>query len=105
MADRVGALSPAVAEHDVMDVPVATPVTADTGHASDAGVGNRTVQASATSLPNQESQIKIAPLQYIDVLIGERFWPALVVSGAEVPLIHRRVIGETHIPTDCWSCC
>jgi len=39
-ANLVEALTLAVAEHDVMDVPVATPVTADTGQASDAGVGN-----------------------------------------------------------------
>jgi len=99
MADRVESLSPAVAEHDVMDVPVATPVTAVTRQANDADVDTRTVQASATSLPSPQSHIKIAPLQYMDVFIGERCWPALVDSAAEVPLIHRRVLGETHIPT------
>jgi len=78
---------------------VATPVTVGTCQASDAGVGNRTVQASAASLPSQQSQIRIAPLQNMDMFIGERCWPALVDSGAEVPLIHRRVLGETHIPT------
>jgi len=40
--------------------------------------------------PGHEQTLEIATLQYMDVFIGD--------SGAEVPLKHHRVLGETHIP-------
>ena len=65
----------------------------------------------ANALPNQAAQIKLAPLQYMDVFIANQCWPALVDSGAEVPLIHRRVLGNADVfdcrqhlySTHCWS--
>jgi hypothetical protein len=35
----------------------------------------------------------------MDVYIGGQCWPALIDSGAEVPVIHRRVLGEAEVST------
>jgi hypothetical protein len=78
-----------------MEIPMAE-ITCQTVAAC---VGNETAQASATSLPSLHGKIKIAPLQPMNVYIGKKCWPALVDSGAEVPLIHRRVLGETNVST------
>ena len=57
------------------------------------------IQVYASDLPNQAAQVQLAPLQYMDVFIANQCWHALVVSGAEVPLIHRRVLGNADVST------